>query len=358
MRPKPLSRLLLLATLLAAPALHGQAPARVRRALAGTDVAVWNIVGTIEVQRGAGASVGVGVATRGADAARLRIDTGEVRGSSTLRVIYPSGRIRYERMGGGSRTTVRVRDDGTFSDGDGDRGDREDRGDRVEISGRDGLDAAADLVLTVPPGKRVRVYLAVGEVTVTNVESELLVDCSAARVTTTRTKGTLRVDTGSGDVRVTDAEGDLDLDTGSGSVDVTRVKGGVLRVDTGSGGVTGDGIEVTRLDVDVGSGAILLRGVRAHDVRLDSGSGDVDAALASNVRSMVIDTGSGGVTLRVPSTVGAELDVETGSGGIETELPITIRRHARDHLSGRIGDGEGRIRIDTGSGGVRILRVN
>src|SRR3712207_7130534 len=61
-----------------------------------------------------------------------------------LPIFYPSDRIHYAEMGRGSRTTLRVREDGTFSDrgDDRERDDRFDRGDRVEISGRDGLDAS------------------------------------------------------------------------------------------------------------------------------------------------------------------------------------------------------------------------
>ena len=33
-------------------------------------------------------------------------------------------------------------------------------------------------------------------------------------------------------------------------------------------------------------------------------------------------------------------------------LPVS----ERDHVRGRIGDGRGRIHVDTGSGGVRVLR--
>jgi lia operon protein LiaG len=346
--------LVALAPLGAAAAAQGTPAAR--HTLDGNDVAIYNLAGRLRVQRGTGDRVVVSVETAGSEARRLRVETGPIRGASTLRVVYPAERVTYREMGRGSSTSLRVRDDGTFSDG----GDRRDGGrERIVVSGRDGgLDAHANLTVSVPPGKRVRLYLAVGDVSVTEVSADLLVDASAADVTATRTRGSLRVDTGSGSVRVSDAEGDLDVDTGSGDVELARVKGGMLKIDTGSGSVTSEGVEATRLEVDVGSGSIRLRGVRAFDQRLDSGSGEVDVALVGDVRSMVIDTGSGGVTLRVPPSLGAELEIDTGSGGIDADMPITVHRQSRDHLSGRLGDGQGRIRIDTGSGGVRLLRAS
>lgn len=70
---------------------------------------------------------------------------------------------------------------------------------------------------------------------------------------------------------------------------------------------------------------------------------------------MKIDTGSGNVTLRVPSTLGAEVEIDTGSGGIKLDVPAEIVKRERDYLLGQIGDGKGRIEIDTGSGSVKIL---
>ena len=66
--------------------------------------------------------------------------------------------------------------------------------------------------------------------------------------------------------------------------------------------------------------------------------------------------GSGGATIRVPATVSAEIDAETGSGGFSTDFEVVTRRLGRNHISGRIGDGKGRITIEAGSGTVRLLK--
>ena len=58
----------------------------------------------------------------------------------------------------------------------------------------------------------------------------------------------------------------------------------------------------------------------------------------------------------VPASLGAEVEIETSSGDIETDFPLQITQHARDHMVGTIGDGKGTIAIETGSGGVRLLK--
>ena len=87
-----------------------------------------------------------------------------------------------------------------------------------------------------------------------------------------------------------------------------------------------------------------------------TGSGDIDVDLASETRSMSVETGSGNVLLRVPDTLGATIDVDTGSGGVETDLPMQVQRWSKDHFTGRLGDGSGRIDVETGSGRVKLVK--
>ncbi|MFC1627643.1 hypothetical protein ACFL3H_00845, partial [Gemmatimonadota bacterium] len=64
--------------------------------------------------------------------------------------------------------------------------------------------------------------------------------------------------------------------------------------------------------------------------------------------------GSGGVTVRVPRSINAVVEIDTGSGGIRVDVPIDYSRQDRSYVRGTIGSGNGRIYIDTGSGSVRI----
>lgn len=321
--------------------------------LRGTDVSIFNIAGEVRLTGGGGSDVQVRVTRRGADAGDLRIEAGPIGRRETLRVIYPADRIVY-RTGerGRTRTTLRVNDDGTFgSDW------RETRGRRVEVrSDGSGMDASADLEITVPRGKQLNVNLVMGSVTVRNVDGELKIDTHSGDVTTDGTKGTLDLDTGSGTVTVRNAEGQVTLDTGSGDVEVDGVVGDVLTLDTGSGSVRVSAVKSGRLRLDTGSGPVTLRAADARDIQIDTGSGRVDVELVADVDRLTIDSGSGGITLGVPESLGAELRVESSSGGIDLDIPIEVRRTGRRNLSGSLGDGRGQITIDTGSGGVRLRR--
>jgi hypothetical protein len=349
-----MSTLVRAAALVAALAGTAAAQSPERHTVTGSDVAVYNIAGKVRLVTGTGSAVVVEVARGGADARELRVETGELRGRQTLRVIYPDDRIIYPQVGRWSRTHTRIREDGTFGDG-GERGIFGGREIEIRGDGR-GLEAWADLTVSVPRGQKVALHLIAGEATATNVDGDLTIDVGSANVSTERTRGRLLVDAGSGRVRVDGAEGDVIIDSGSGSADVRGVKGNELRIDTGSGSMTGEDIEAQRVDLDTGSGRTRMSRVRTRNLRIDTGSGSVDVGLLDDVDDVKVDTGSGSVTLRVPENLGAELDIDTGSGGISSDIPITVSRRERDRLVGRIGDGRGRIVIDTGSGGVRLVR--
>jgi lia operon protein LiaG len=326
-----------------------------QRSIKGAQVAIYNLVGRLKAVPGTGEAVVVEITRGGADASKLKIESGSLRGRETLRIVYPADRIVYPEMRYRSRTSVNVRPDGTFSDG-GDWNEWRDR-DRVDIRGSgDGLEAYADLTVRIPKGQKIELFLAVGRLEVQNVEGDLMIDVAAADVDVSGTRGPLSLDTGSGRVSVKDVTGNITLDSGSGGLVVDRVKGGTLHIDSGSGGVEGNDIEVGELNADVGSGGLRLYKVKSPVVSAETGSGGITIEILSDIQRLTVETGSGGATVRVPATLSAEIDAETGSGGFSTDFEVTTRRVGRNHISGRIGDGKGRISIEAGSGSVRLLK--
>ncbi len=331
--------------------------------LTGSSVAVYNLVGEATVQGGSGSNVTVQVTTVGSDASKLKIENDEIRGRPTLRVVYPEDRIVYRGLGRGSNSQFSIRDDGTWgSDGWGDD-DRKDhdwkRGERRRITVRgdgDGLEAAANLKISVPAGKRISVYVGVGKVDVSNVDGELLVDAASANISTRGTKGKLHLDTGSGSLRVEQAEGSASLDTGSGDVTVMGFRSGNLDIDTGSGGVDASEIESSALHIDTGSGDITLNGVTTGDLDLDTGSGSVRATLRTSPGDVQVETGSGDVTLRLTEAVDATVDLDTGSGDLNVDFPLTLIKKSEGAIRGRIGAGKGRISVETGSGDISLTK--
>jgi len=349
--PRPLLRAsgaLAALVLVAVPAL-ARADGDSTIVLKSGPASIYNLAGKVTVEPSDGSSLKVIVTREGDDARELRIATGVIDGRQTLRVIYPDNRIVYPEMGSHSRTQMRVRSDGTFG------GKNHSGGSQVTIAGSgNGLEAHADLRVLVPRNQDVAIRLGVGEATASKVSGSLDIDTGSGNVTAQSTLGSLAIDTGSGDVRVDGATGEVSLDTGSGDVVVKNVKGGPLSIDTGSGDVTASDIEVPELMSDTGSGTVTFERLRSPRVKLETGSGDIEAELLAPIDAVTIETGSGEVTLRVPKDAGAKIALETGSGGLDVDMPVTMLHREQGELRAQIGDGRGRIDVETGSGGIRI----
>jgi DUF4097 and DUF4098 domain-containing protein YvlB len=373
-----------LVLILTAGSLRAQAPERF--SLAGEQVAIFNLAGAVRVERGTGSSVIVEVTRMGADADRLTVRNADVDGWRSLFIQYPADRIVYPRIGRFSRTEFDLHSDGTFGGRmtrarlleDGFSlpsairlGSRETRV-RVSSTGS-GLEAWADLRVLVPEGRTIALHLGVGRINVASVDGHVRVEARSGSIDAHGINGSLLASTGSGGVSVTAVRGHVRIDTGSGSVRADDVGSGTLIIDTGSGGVDATALDLTALDIDTGSGSIRVDaasapelrlntgsgGIRAHhvrarDVELDTGSGSITLELLTDVRTARLDTGSGSVTVLLPPELGADLVVDTGSGGIDVSTPIQLVQKRRTHLRGRLGDGQGMITIDTGSGGVSL----
>ena len=330
------------------------APAHARQAeqhtIQGERIAIFNLVGTIRAEAGSGSRVEVDVTRGGADASGLRVHQSVHDRTQVLSIAYPGDDIVYAARGRGSMTMLNVTAEGIFGR---DWGSRR----RVRISGSgNGTEAWADVRVRIPRGQTISLHLAAGEVTVANVEGNVMIDVASADVTTDNTSGTLALDAGSGRATVRNARGQLALDLGSGPITLEGVEASSVLVDAGSGSITGTGLTARELTLDTGSGSVKLSRVSAESVNLDSGSGSVDVELSTTLRSLSIDAGSGSVTVRVPENIGATIEAETGSGGIDTDLQLQVRRMSRDRLSATIGNGQAQVRIDSGSGRIRIIK--
>ena len=169
----------------------------------------------------------------------------------------------------------------------------------------------------------------------------------------TTPKGTnLEASSGSGDLRISDLGGSLKANTGSGSIEANGLSGRVT-LETGSGDIRADMHAAPDVKAQTGSGNIRLRGVNGG-LFAGTGSGDIeiDGQPGSNWK---LETGSGSVTLNTGGTAKFSLDATTGSGTIHSDTPITVHGSLeRHHIMGDVNGGGVTVRVETGSGDIRI----
>jgi len=193
--------------------------------------------------------------------------------------------------------------------------------------------------------------------------------------------GPIEANTGSGGVDLADVQFDVRAQTGSGNIGLDNVAGQV-RAHTGSGSIHGDRIGAggtvntaakfqgkalplastgsaatgnSYLDFETGSGSIRLQSV-AGQLRARTGSGSIEVE-GQQGGDWDLNTGSGGIRVRLPETAKFNLMARTSSGSVSTDFPITIQGTVnRKELSGPVNGGGPRLELHTASGSIHITK--
>lgn len=175
---------------------------------------------------------------------------------------------------------------------------------------------AIDYVITAPRGTDVRASAGSGDLNISNLDAPL------------------KATTGSGTIEANDLTGNVVLNAGSGDIHALMSHADQVRAGTGSGNIQLQGV-TGGLDAKTGSGDITIGGRPGSEWKLA--------------------TGSGSVTLNTGTNARLTLDASVGSGDIHSDAPLTIHgKPDRHHVMGEINGGGPLVRIQTGSGDVRI----
>jgi|SRR5579862_1884971 len=169
----------------------------------------------------------------------------------------------------------------------------------------------------------------------------------------TTPKGTnLEANSGSGDLRISDLGGSLKAGTGSGSIEANGLSGRVS-LETGSGDIRAEMHSAPDVKAQTGSGSIRLQGVTGG-LFAETGSGDIEVG-GQPGSNWKLGTGSGSVTLNTGGGAKFSLDATTGSGSIHSDPPISVHGSLeRHHIMGDVNGGGVTVRVETGSGDIRI----
>lgn len=178
---------------------------------------------------------------------------------------------------------------------------------------------------------QIRVTPSAGRLTVNTVTPDLgdsffewlagmSADANVAYTITVPRRVQLDVDTVNGAVAASDVAGDLNIETTNGRISLVRAAG--------------------RLDLSTTNGAI-----------------DVHMRELSAQGPHKIDTTNGRVTVQLPSSARAQLDVKTTNGAIRSEFPTAISTSDHNRLRGTINGGGPALVVRTTNGAVKIARL-
>ena len=161
----------------------------------------------------------------------------------------------------------------------------------------------------------------------------------------------LDASSGSGDIVVDGVGENAKIATGSGNIHATGMRGG-FKVDTGSGDIYAEQTGPGDVKAQTGSGNIELRNLHGA-LYAGTGSGNIKVA-GTPVSYWKLNTGSGDVEFWAGSAA-LTLDASTGSGNIHTDQEmVTQGSLGRHHVIGKLHGGGPTVRIQTGSGNIRV----
>lgn len=205
--------------------------------------------------------------------------------------------------------------------------------------------------IEVPENTEVRLRNGSGDVQVTGIEGPVSLETGSGNIQVMRTQQRADVSAGSGDIVVRDVNGPLVINARSGELEIESVRGDI-RAETGSGD-----IRITRpggrIQARASSGDIEIDGISA-DLRLHTGSGDCHVVgNPAPSSSWEIETRSGEAVLDVPERASFQI-LARSRGDIDSEIEMNVEEKSRRQLRGRVGKGEARVTVETGSGRIRI----
>ncbi|MFZ0663677.1 MAG: DUF4097 family beta strand repeat-containing protein [Acidobacteriaceae bacterium] len=169
----------------------------------------------------------------------------------------------------------------------------------------------------------------------------------------TAPRGTnVEANSGSGDLNISNLGAPLKAGTGSGSIEANDLTGDVT-LNAGSGNIHAMMNGAHYVKAETGSGNLHLQGVTGG-LYAETGSGDIEVS-GQPGDGWKLETGSGSVTLNTGSSARFTLDASTGSGSVQTDPPLTTHGgNDHHHVVGDINGGGPVVRVETGSGDVRV----
>jgi hypothetical protein len=161
----------------------------------------------------------------------------------------------------------------------------------------------------------------------------------------------LDASSGSGNVTDDGVGENTKLNTGSGNIHATGLHGG-FALNTGSGNIFAEQTGEGDVKVQTGSGSIELHDLKGG-LHAGTGSGDIKVNGAP-VADWKLETGSGSIEFW-PGSTGFTIDASTGSGSVHTDREMVVQgSFDRHHINGKFNGGGPTVRIETGSGEIRV----
>jgi len=211
-------------------------------------------------------------------------------------------------------------------------------------------------------GDNVTVKSSSGSVTAEGIEGSSQFETSFGSITCKDISGgDVKLKTSSAKIKLSNASfGDCDAHASYGSITVDELKGTSLKLHSGSGSINVTESSANMTDVSTSFGPINCRQLTTTDLTAKSSSGNIDIICSGSTPAEItanVVSSYGSIDFVTPPEFTGQVDLSTSFGSIRTDLPITISGEiSKKKLTGKIGQGNGKLYLKTSSGSIRIRK--
>lgn len=204
----------------------------------------------------------------------------------------------------------------------------------------DASNRGASFRVTVPLGVSPELLTSNGTVSVAGADRDVHAVTSNGRVNMTDIRGGVHAVTSNGGIVARGIEGNVDVVSSNGAIDMERVGAAVIKAVTSNG-------------------RIRVVQARGSDVMLRSSNGTIELRLLSvpDTPAISVTTSNGDVTVELPHTIGAKLQMRTTNGRVDANLKDGMAkdfRSSRHSVTATLNDGAGSVDVESTNGSVTL----
>jgi len=209
-------------------------------------------------------------------------------------------------------------------------------------------------------GDEIKLKSSSGSITAENVQGSVQLDTSFGPITCKdMSDGDIKLKTSSGKIKLSNASfGECDVHTSFGSITSDELKGNSIKLHSGSGSINVTKASADTANISTSFGSITCRQITSTDITAKSGSGHIDIACSDSTPPEIsanVVTSFGSIDFVTPPDFSGQVNLTTSYGSIKTDLPITIMGEvSKKKLTGVIGEGKGKLHLQTSSGSIKI----
>jgi DUF4097 and DUF4098 domain-containing protein YvlB len=209
-------------------------------------------------------------------------------------------------------------------------------------------------------GDNIIVKSSSGSITAEIIKGTTQLTTSYGSITCTdMSGGDIKLKTSSGKIKLSNASfGDCDAHTSYGSIVSDELKGRSIKLNSGSGSISLTESSADTTDLCTSYGRITCRRITTNGITARSGSGNIDIICSDLTPGQIVAdlvTSYGSIDFTAPQNFAGQVDLSTSYGSIRTSRPITVQGQiSKEELKGTIGEGSGKLHLQTGSGSINL----